>query len=309
MNRLLQGDVGSGKTVVAALALPRRGRGRLPGGAHGADRDPRRAARAHARRAPRAARRRRWRSSRTATRGTERQTLRAALAAGEIASRASAPTRSSRKASSSAGSASPWSTSSTASASCSAPTLRGKGRRPDVLVMTATPIPRTLALTLLRRPRRVGDRRAAAGPHARSARVRARRRASAREIYDVLRDEMRAGRQAYVVYPLVEESETLRPRDATTEWRTELARERVPEVARRAPARADDGATRRTRSWTRFRAGELDILVSTTVIEVGIDVPNAIGDADRARRALRAVAAPPAPRPRRPRALRRATAS
>jgi ATP-dependent DNA helicase RecG len=149
--------------------------------------------------------------------------------------------------------------------------LREKGMRPDVLVMTATPIPRTLQLTIhggldvsvIRGlpPGRV--------PVKTTVRPEARRP----EIYDFARRELEAGRQAYVVYPLVEASEKIDLR-AATEMADHLAQEVFPTFrlgllhGRLAP----DAKERVMRA---FAAGEIDILVSTTVVEVGIDVPNA----------------------------------
>ena len=149
--------------------------------------------------------------------------------------------------------------------------LRGKGEHPHVLVMTATPIPRTLALTLY------GDLDVSVLdelPPGRTPIVTKPRYESGREkIYDFMRDELRAGRQAYVVCPLVEETEASDLKAATEmaerlqagpfrEFRIGLVHGRLPFDAKDAVMRA-------------FKAGELDVLVATTVIEVGIDVPNA----------------------------------
>ena len=122
-------------------------------------------------------------------------------------------------------------------------TLREKGWHPDVLVMTATPIPRTLALTLY------GDldtsvirdlpARAAADQDDREARVAPRRHSR------LVRRELDAGRQAYVIYPLVEESAKVDLK-AATEMADHLAQEVFPGVPRRAAARADEGGCART---------------------------------------------------------------
>lgn len=150
-------------------------------------------------------------------------------------------------------------------------TLIEKGYRPDVLVLTATPIPRTLAMTVYgdldvsvinmlppgRRPVRTflfGDNQ--------------RRRA-----YQILKDELRNKRQAYVVYPLVEESEKTDLQAAIqgaeelqdgefAEFRVGLLHGRMKSVEKEA-VMAD------------FKAGKVHLLVATTVIEVGVDVPNA----------------------------------
>jgi len=102
-------------------------------------------------------------------------------------------------------------------------------------------------------------------------------------VYDRVRDEVRAGRQAYIVCPLVQGSAKLEAKAATEEFERlqaeDLAGLRLGLLHGQMPA-ADKEAT-----MTRFRAGELDVLVATTVIEVGVDVPNAtvmvVEDADR----------------------------
>jgi ATP-dependent DNA helicase RecG len=150
-------------------------------------------------------------------------------------------------------------------------TLRAKGLHPDVLVMTATPIPRTLALTVY------GDldvsviRELPAGrlPVKTTARPESRRD----EIYEFVRGQIDAGRQAYVVYPLVEESAKIDLK-AATEMHDHLAQEVFPayRVGLLHGRMKSDAKDRVMRS---FAAGELQILVSTTVVEVGVDVPNA----------------------------------
>ncbi len=156
------------------------------------------------------------------------------------------------------------------------------GLAPHVLHMTATPIPRTLALTAY------GDldvtvlRELPAGRQP----VRTRIVTSAAErarAYDELREQLRAGRQAFVVCPLVEESELLQARAATVEFErlvgTELREFSVALLHGQMPSREKQAAMKR------FAAGEADVLVATSVIEVGIDVPNAtamlIEDAER----------------------------
>ena len=149
--------------------------------------------------------------------------------------------------------------------------LRGKGESPDVLVMTATPIPRTLALTLY------GDLDVSVldelPPGRRPIATFARTGSKRRQIYDFLRTQIGEGRQVYVVYPLVEESEDSDLR-AATEMAERLQRETFPErrvgLLHGRLAFAD-----KERVMREFKNGALDILVSTTVIEVGIDVPNA----------------------------------
>ena len=156
-----------------------------------------------------------------------------------------------------------------------------EGRSPHVLHMTATPIPRTLALTVygdlavseISRP--PADRKPI-----KTAWVAEDRSAAA---YSRLRKHLDAGRQAYVVCPLIEESETTQARAAEAEadrlQKAELRGYRVGLLhGRLRPAE-------RRALMARFKAGELDVLVATTVIEVGVDVPNAtimiVQEADR----------------------------
>ncbi|MCL2769268.1 MAG: ATP-dependent DNA helicase RecG, partial [Solirubrobacterales bacterium] len=159
---------------------------------------------------------------------------------------------------------------------------RTVARAPHVLHMTATPIPRTLALTrygdldvtrLHELPRgRGGVRTEIAGSE--------RARGAA---YERLRAQLRAGRQAFVVCPLVEESEQLEARAATAEYERLTAGElrdfRVVLIHGQMRAREKQAA------MAAFVDGRAQVLVSTTVIEVGIDVPNAtvmvVEDADR----------------------------
>jgi ATP-dependent DNA helicase RecG len=161
--------------------------------------------------------------------------------------------------------------------------LRGLGTDPDVLVMTATPIPRTAAMLVygdldkseLRElpPGRlpvttevIGD-----NPLARAA------------VYERLRAEVEAGRQAYVVCPLVGGSDRTEARAAVEEaerlGREELSGLRLGLLHGQLPSRDKEAV------MAAFRAGELDVLVATTVVEVGVDVPNAtvmvVEDADR----------------------------
>src|SRR5439155_8373572 len=150
-------------------------------------------------------------------------------------------------------------------------TLRTKGLHPDVLVMTATPIPRTLALTVY------GDldvstiRELPAGrlPIRTTAKPESRRE----EIYDFVRKQLDEGRQVYVVYPLVEESAKIDLK-AATEMADTLSATVFPQY-RVGLLHGRMKANGKERVMKAFAAGELQILVSTTVVEVGIDVPNA----------------------------------
>lgn len=150
-------------------------------------------------------------------------------------------------------------------------TLRSKGLHPDVLVMTATPIPRTLALTTY------GDldvsimREMPPGrfPIKTIAKPESRRE----EIYEFIRTQVDGGRQAYVIYPLVEESEKVDLR-AATEMADHLANDIFPEL-RVALLHGRMKQDEKERVMGAFVRGDFHILVSTTVVEVGVDVPNA----------------------------------
>jgi ATP-dependent DNA helicase RecG len=160
--------------------------------------------------------------------------------------------------------------------------LREKGDSPHVLIMTATPIPRTLALTLY------GDldvstldelppgRTPIATHVVADATLRDR-------AYQRVREEVAAGHQAYVVCALKDESDKVEVRSAKAE--AERLRSEVFPDLRVGLVYGDMPAREKEATMDRFRAGEVDVLVSTTVIEVGVDVPNAtvmlIEDADR----------------------------
>jgi ATP-dependent DNA helicase RecG len=149
--------------------------------------------------------------------------------------------------------------------------LRAKGLHPDVLVMTATPIPRTLALTAY------GDLDTSImremPPGRRPIRTTVRPEERREEIYELMRRQLDEGRQAYVIYPLVEESEKIDLR-AATEMADHLSQDvfpayRVGLLHGRMKQDAKD------RVMGAFARGDLDILVATTVVEVGVDVANA----------------------------------
>ncbi len=149
--------------------------------------------------------------------------------------------------------------------------LTQKGVHPDVLVMTATPIPRTLALTLY------GDldvsvidelppgRRPITTRHVTSDQV--------ERVYSFLKQQVDQGRQAYVVYPVIEDSETQAMKAAERMYE-HLSREVFPDLKvgllhGRLPAAEKEAV------MEGFKGGDIQVLVSTTVIEVGVDVPNA----------------------------------
>ncbi|HUJ26268.1 MAG TPA: ATP-dependent DNA helicase RecG [Myxococcales bacterium] len=150
--------------------------------------------------------------------------------------------------------------------------LMSKGVRPDVLVMTATPIPRTLALTLY------GDLDTSVldelPPGRTPIQTRVFKDATREKAYDVIRRELKAGRQIYVVLPLVEESDKLTDLKAATKERDRLAVEVFPDVSI-GLVHGRQSAAERQEAMDSFRRGETRILVATTVIEVGVDVPNA----------------------------------
>ncbi len=170
--------------------------------------------------------------------------------------------------------------------------LRAKGpgavgtaasRDPDVLVMTATPIPRTAAMLIYGDLDKSELREMPPGRTPITTEVVGPEPAHRERAYDRLRAEAAAGRQAYVVCPLVEGSERVEAKAATEEYhRLEagpLQGLRLGLLTGPMPS-ADKDAV-----MSRFRAGDVDVLVATTVIEVGVDVPNAtvliVEDADR----------------------------
>lgn len=148
--------------------------------------------------------------------------------------------------------------------------LRWKGQLPHVLVMTATPIPRTLAMTVF------GDLDVSIidqlPPGRQPVRTVHVPRSARRKAWESIQNEIACGRQAYIVYPLIEESEKLdlkaatqmaeRLRRARPDWRIGLLHGRLRPDEKNAVMDA-------------FRQGRIDLLVSTAVIEVGVDVPNA----------------------------------
>ena len=161
--------------------------------------------------------------------------------------------------------------------------LRQKGAAADMLVMTATPIPRSLALTrfgdletsyLRERPHGDGEPRVTTRLVARGDRERA---------YEEVRSAVRQGRQAYVVCPLVDESDAIEARSANAEA-LRLQREVFRDL-RVGLLTGKMTSAERLDTMRRFRSGDVDVLVATTVIEVGVDVPNAtvmlIEDAER----------------------------
>jgi ATP-dependent DNA helicase RecG len=149
--------------------------------------------------------------------------------------------------------------------------LRRRGFNPDVLVMTATPIPRSLAMTVY------GDLDVSVidelPPGRTTVRTHVRGDDRREKIYEFIRSQLASGRQAYVVYPIIEESEKLDLRNATDMYE-DLRSEVFPEFrlgllhGRMKPLQKEE-------VMRSFAGHDLDLLVATTVIEVGVDVPNA----------------------------------
>jgi ATP-dependent DNA helicase RecG len=161
--------------------------------------------------------------------------------------------------------------------------LKGMGEEPDVLVMTATPIPRTAAMLVYGDLDKSELREMPPGRKPVTTEVIGASPLERTTAYERLRGEVRAGRQAYVVCPLVEGSPRTEAKAATEELERlgeeELAGMRLGLLHGQLPARDKEQV------MDAFRAGELDVLVATTVIEVGVDVSNAtvmiVEDADR----------------------------
>jgi ATP-dependent DNA helicase RecG len=149
--------------------------------------------------------------------------------------------------------------------------LRTKGSNPHLLVMTATPIPRSLALTLY------GDLDLSVMDEMPAGRIPVNThvlRPQERErAFTLLRGQVQDGKQAFIIYPLIEESEKIEAKAAVDDYET-LSREVFPDLklgllhGRMRPDEKD-------RTMIKFRDREYNILVSTTVVEVGVDVPNA----------------------------------
>lgn len=148
--------------------------------------------------------------------------------------------------------------------------LLQKGDRPHLLVMSATPIPRSLAMTLYSDLELSVIRGLPAGRKPIKTAVRGEKQRE--KIYDFIATELDAGGQAYVVYPLVEESEKLDLKNASDGY--EALKTRFP-TRQVALIHGKQDASEKDAAMQAFARGEVDILVSTTVIEVGVNVPNA----------------------------------
>ena len=149
--------------------------------------------------------------------------------------------------------------------------LRQKGFNPHILVMTATPIPRTMALTLY------GDLDISVidelPPGRQVVKTTCLEPQDREKAYTFLYRQVRNGRQAFIICPLVEESEILEAKAATTEYER-LSREVFTDL-KLGLLHGQMPGSEKEEVMRHFRAGELDILVSTSVVEVGIDVPRA----------------------------------
>ncbi len=149
--------------------------------------------------------------------------------------------------------------------------LRQKGNNPHLLVMTATPIPRSLALTLYGDlDLSVMDELPAGRQPINTYVLRPQERERA---FTLIRSQIKDGRQAFIIYPLIEESDKIEARAAVDDYER-LSKEIFPDLklgllhGRMKPAEKDE-------AMLKFRDRQYDILVSTTVVEVGVDVPNA----------------------------------
>lgn len=149
--------------------------------------------------------------------------------------------------------------------------LRKKGTNPDILVMTATPIPRTLAMTLF------GDLSLSVIDELPPGRTPVETgiffESRRQQVYRLIREEVAKGHQAYLIYPLVEETEKSELK-AATQMAAHLERDVFPDL-RLGVLHGRMSPEEKEVVMTSFKDRELDILVATTVIEVGIDVPNA----------------------------------
>ena len=149
--------------------------------------------------------------------------------------------------------------------------LRGKGTCPHVLIMSATPIPRTLALTLY------GDLDLSVLDELPPGRIEIKTKFLSPEqrqkAYDFVRKQVAEGRQAFIICPLIEESEAIETKAAITEYEN-LSLSVFPDL-RLGLLHGRLNSAQKDEVMQRFRNGELDILVSTPVVEVGVDVPNA----------------------------------
>ena len=150
--------------------------------------------------------------------------------------------------------------------------LRQKGLTPDVLVMTATPIPRTLALTIY------GDLDVSVIDELPPGRIGIQTKhfaqSASKTVWELVRRELQQGRQAYIIYPLVDDSEHS-PDLKSAQKMFELHAEKIFPEFRVALMHGQLPAAEKDLVMQKFKNHEVDVMVSTTVVEVGLDVPNA----------------------------------
>ncbi len=149
--------------------------------------------------------------------------------------------------------------------------IMAKGERPDLLMMSATPIPRTLALTVF------GDLDVTVirdlPPGRKTVKTHLAKQSNEGKVYDFVRKELDAGRQAYFVYPLIEQDESKGLKDAESMSRRLAAQVFPHHRVALVHSKLDEEEKRGT--MEAFRKGEVRVLVATSVVEVGVDVPNA----------------------------------
>ncbi|GHV94853.1 ATP-dependent DNA helicase RecG [Spirochaetia bacterium] len=155
--------------------------------------------------------------------------------------------------------------------------IMAKGDQPDLLMMSATPIPRTLALTVF------GDMDVSVirdlPPGRKPVKTHLAKESNEGKVYDFVRNELAAGRQAYFVYPLIEGGDEADPKDSSQlKAAVSMAERLADQVFPGCPlalvhSKLDEEKKRLT--MDSFRSGEIKILVATSVVEVGVDVPNA----------------------------------
>lgn len=269
MNRLLQGDVGSGKTIVALIAMLAA----MENGYQTALMAPTEIlAEQHARNIKRLLAKSPYRIELLtgSLRGAEKRKLRVELAAGEIHAAIGTHALIQESVSFKSLGLAVIDEQHRFGVMQRAE-LRARGFNPDVLIMTATPIPRSLTMTIY------GDLDVSIIDELPPGRTPIETRVFGEElraeVKELIAREVRAGRQVYVVYPLVEESEKMDLKDATQ--RFEYLRDKVFPKLSVGLVHGKMKSADKEEAMRRFIAGETQILVSTTVIEVGVDVPNA----------------------------------
>ncbi len=148
--------------------------------------------------------------------------------------------------------------------------LSSKGEKPDILLMSATPIPRTLALTVY------GDLAVSSittmPPGRKPVKTHLVKTGNEIKVYEFVKKHLQIGKQAYFIYPLIEESETIALKNATHMYHT-LSKFFAPYKGGLIHSKMDEASTQKI--MEDFRQNKLGFLVSTSIVEVGVDVPNA----------------------------------